>query len=238
MERKEFMRRLEALLSDLSDHERAEALQYYNDYLDDAGLENEAAVLEELGTPEGLAESIRQGLKEDGSGNGYFSETGFYEKEPRRESPSRREEAAEKRESLRERYHSGKKSKMSGGMIALIVILCIFAAPVVIPVGISLLAAGFVLALTAVILLGVMFFVGVVCVIAGICALIASVLDAAAFPAGAVLGIGMSLVTIGIGALCALLFGWLIVKVCPKAFRGAVNVCGRLFHKKGDGKDE
>ena len=48
MERKEFMRRLEALLSDLPENERAEALQYYNDYLDDAGLENEAAVLEEM----------------------------------------------------------------------------------------------------------------------------------------------------------------------------------------------
>lgn len=225
MERKEFMRRLEALLSDLPENERAEALQYYNDYLDDAGLENEAAVLEELGSPDGLAESIRQGLKEDGGESGGFSETGFQEQEPRRES-------------LKERYHGDKKSKMSGGMIALIVILCIFAVPVVIPVGISLLAVVFALTLTAVILLGVMFLVGVVCVAAGICALVASVVDAAAFPAGAVLGVGMSLVTIGLGVLCALLFGWLIVRVCPKAFRGAVNVCSRLLRRKGDGKDE
>ena len=72
MERKEFMRRLEALLSDLPENERAEALQYYNDYLDDAGVENEAAVLEELGSPDGLAESIRQGLKEDGGESGGF----------------------------------------------------------------------------------------------------------------------------------------------------------------------
>lgn len=225
MERKEFMRRLEALLSDLPENERAEALQYYNDYLDDAGVENEAAVLEELGSPDRLAESIRQGLKEDGGESGGFSENGFQEQEPRRES-------------LKERYHGGKKSKMSGGMIALIVILCIFAVPVVIPVGISLLAVVFALTLTAVILLGVMFLVGVVCVAAGICALIASIVDAAAFPAGAVLGVGMSLVTIGLGVLCALLFGWLIVRVCPKAFRGAVNVCSRLLRRKGDGKDE
>lgn len=224
MSRKEFMQRLEALLSDLSENEREEALQYYNGYLDDAGSENEAEVLQELGTPEALAASIRQGLKEDGSGNGYFSENGFYEKE--------------KKETLNERYRGGKKSKTSGGTIALVIILCIFAAPVVIPVAISLLAVVFALTLTAVILLGVMFLVGIVCVAAGVCALIGSVLDAVTFPAGAVLGIGMSLVTIGLGVLCALLFGWLFVKVCPGVFRGAVNMCSRLFHRKGDGKDE
>lgn len=237
MERKEFMRRLEALLSDLPENERAEALQYYNGYLDDAGPENEAAVLEELGSPEELARSIRQGIKEDGSGNGYFSETGFCEKEPEREIPSCREAGTEKRESLNDRYRS-RRSKRSGGMVALIVVLCIFAAPVVIPIGISLLAVIFALALTAVLLLGVMFLVGIVCVAAGACALIACVLDAAAFPAGAMLGIGISLAAIGMGILCALLFGWLIVKVCPGAFRGAVNVCSRLFHKKGDKKNE
>ena len=224
MSRKEFMQRLEALLSDLSENEREEALQYYIGYLDDAGSENEAEVLQELGTPEALAASIRQGLKEDGSGNGYFSENGFYEKE--------------KKETLNERYRGGKKSKTSGGTIALVVILCIFAAPVVIPVAISLLAVVFALTLTAVILLGVMFLVGIVCVAAGVCALIGSVLDAVTFPAGAVLGIGMSLVTIGLGVLCALLFGWLLVKVCPRVFRGAVNMCSRLFHRKGDGKGE
>lgn len=238
MSRKEFMQRLEALLSDLSENEREEALQYYNGYLDDAGSENEEEVLQELGTPEALAASIRQGLKEDGIGNGYFSENVFYEKEPQRERPSGREAAEEKKETLNDRYRSGKKSKTSGGTIALFVILCIFAAPIVVPVVISLLAVIFALTLTAVILLCVMFFVGVVCVAAGACALIGSVLDAVTFPAGAVLGIGMSLVTIGGGILCVLLFGWLIVKVCPRVFRSAVNMCSRLLHRKGNEKDE
>ena len=42
MNRKEFMERLERLLWNISDSEREEALQYYNDYFDDAGEENEA----------------------------------------------------------------------------------------------------------------------------------------------------------------------------------------------------
>lgn len=41
MNRLEFMQQLEALLSDISQGEREEALQYYNDYLNDAGVENE-----------------------------------------------------------------------------------------------------------------------------------------------------------------------------------------------------
>ena len=36
MNRLEFMQRLEALLSDISQSEREEAIQYYNDYLNDA----------------------------------------------------------------------------------------------------------------------------------------------------------------------------------------------------------
>lgn len=51
MSRKEFMERLEKLLWNISESEREEALQYYNDYFDDAGEENEAKVIEEPGEP-------------------------------------------------------------------------------------------------------------------------------------------------------------------------------------------
>ena len=44
MNRTEFMNRLERLLWDIPESERREALQYYNDYFDDAGPENEARV--------------------------------------------------------------------------------------------------------------------------------------------------------------------------------------------------
>ena len=39
MNRTEFMSQLEILLRNVSDGEREEALQYYNDYFDDAGAE-------------------------------------------------------------------------------------------------------------------------------------------------------------------------------------------------------
>jgi len=66
MNRTRFMRELEQLLKDLPDSERREAIQYYNDYFDDAGPENEAKVIQELGSPELVAHTIRTDTCENG----------------------------------------------------------------------------------------------------------------------------------------------------------------------------
>ncbi len=76
MNRAEFMRRLAGLLDDVPPMEREEAIQYYNDYFDDAGEENESGVIASLGTPEELARSIKAGLNDGGNG-GEFTESGF-----------------------------------------------------------------------------------------------------------------------------------------------------------------
>ena len=76
MSRWKFMRQLEELLSDISPNEREEALQYYNDYFNDAGRENEQEVIKALGYTEQVAGIVRDGL----SGNenlGEFTESGF-----------------------------------------------------------------------------------------------------------------------------------------------------------------
>lgn len=86
MNRAEFMRRLTELLGDVPPTEREEAIQYYNDYFDDAGAENENGVIASLGTPEELARTIKAGLNDGGSG-GEFTESGFtgYTPHPRDE---------------------------------------------------------------------------------------------------------------------------------------------------------
>ena len=76
MNRKQFLYELEQLLKDIPDNERAEAIQYYNDYFDDAGEENESGVIASLGTPEELARTIKAGLN-DGGNSGEFTESGF-----------------------------------------------------------------------------------------------------------------------------------------------------------------
>lgn len=77
MNRAEFMSRLASLLQDVPLAEREEAIQYYNDYFDDAGEGNEAGVIAALGSPEELARSIKAGLT-DGGNSGEFTESGFH----------------------------------------------------------------------------------------------------------------------------------------------------------------
>ena len=64
MNRDEFMQQLARLLSDLPENERMEAIRYYNDYFDEAGPENEANVIRELGSPGKVAAIIKADLKE------------------------------------------------------------------------------------------------------------------------------------------------------------------------------
>lgn len=70
MNRTDFMNQLENLLQNISPAEREEAIQYYNDYFDDAGEENEQSVLEALGTPAKVAENIKRDLY----GTGYVDD--------------------------------------------------------------------------------------------------------------------------------------------------------------------
>lgn len=122
---------------------------------------------------------------------------------------------------------------MSGGMIALIVILCILISPVIIPVVFVLGLVLFILAVVLIPIFLLCLFLGVICIVAGICSFFGSAVDLFTFPAGAVLGIGMSLVTIGLGILLTLGIGWVLSKVFPKAFCKVVDFFGGLFHKKG-----
>ncbi len=66
MNRTDFMNQLESLLQSISSTEREEAMQYYNDYFDDAGAENEQEVIEALGNPARVAENIKRDLLGNG----------------------------------------------------------------------------------------------------------------------------------------------------------------------------
>ncbi|MDR0569846.1 MAG: DUF1700 domain-containing protein [Clostridiales Family XIII bacterium] len=72
MNRKEFLGQLEAQLSQIPPEERADAMAWYNEYFDEAGPENEAKVIAELGSPVRVAARIKadaavRGLGEAGT---------------------------------------------------------------------------------------------------------------------------------------------------------------------------
>lgn len=102
MNRKEFMDQLAYLLSDISEEERREALDYYEGYFEEAGKENEEQVIKRLGSPEKVAAEVKSNLY----GRMYdenisYTEAGCEDERFRREMKSP------------ERY-KGKKEKYSG----------------------------------------------------------------------------------------------------------------------------
>lgn len=62
MNRIEFMTELAALLQDVPEEERRDAMQFYNDYFDDAGEDKESEVISELESPKKVAEKIKADL--------------------------------------------------------------------------------------------------------------------------------------------------------------------------------
>lgn len=149
MNRKEFMFRLESLLQNISPAEREEALQYYNDYFDDAGAENEQTVIETLGDPEKISETIRRDLlREENIRKSTFSD--------REIIPYGNTESDEKERGGRESWHgqygeSGdayeppreREKKASGGTTPLLIVLAVLAAPIWLPVVLGILVVLF-----------------------------------------------------------------------------------------------
>ena len=61
MTRQEYMQQLAALLAAMPEAERRDALDYYEEYFDAAGPEKEALTIQELGSPQDVAEKIWEG---------------------------------------------------------------------------------------------------------------------------------------------------------------------------------
>ena len=70
MNRDLFLAQLERLLYEIPREERDEAMDYYRSYFEDAGAENEAVVLEELESPQKIADSIIEALNSTGDMKG------------------------------------------------------------------------------------------------------------------------------------------------------------------------
>ena len=77
MKKEVFLERLEALLQDIPEEEKRDAIDYYRDYLEEAGPEREEEVLAEFQSPEHIAEVIRTELQSEWRGSGEFTDRGY-----------------------------------------------------------------------------------------------------------------------------------------------------------------
>lgn len=103
MRKEEFFDKLEYLLQDLPDQDREDALDYYRDYLAEAGSGNEEAAIEDFGSPERVAAIIRADLAGNLNDGGSFTDRGYederfrdpgYQVAKRLELPEEREHTA------------------------------------------------------------------------------------------------------------------------------------------------
>ena len=232
MNRFEYMRRLENLLSDISPSEKEAALTYYNDYFNDAGEENEQQVMEELGSPEQVAAGVKEGLglqtgeerQREGTENLYTgtsakatSDTGSSDMENKNmknlQAPAQRQQ----------------KKQMAGWQITLIVIGLIFASPLLL----ALLSVVLALIISVFSLIfGLLIGFGAAAVALYIsalaCALLGLVLlPVSALTSGALIGAGCLCAAVGI--LCMILTV-LVAMTVPAACKGTAWMWRKMFH--------
>ena len=137
MSKQEFMEELEVLLGELPKEEREEAIRYYDAYFEDAGAENEQAVIAELGSAGRVAAQILKDFRAEKE-SGVYTEKGYQEAEEKKETPVRYEEKNTDSNSHREATTDGsgihiQKKGMSGTTLVLLLIVAVFAFPVWFP---------------------------------------------------------------------------------------------------------
>ena len=216
MNRVEFMEQLERLLQDLPANDREDAITYYNDYFDEAGQENEAQVIRELGSPGKVAAIIKADLNAAGSEQTAYGETEREENAV----PSRRESG----------YHAPKQKK--GLPWPLIIVLLVFASPVLLGAFGGLFGAvlGVVGALIGIVIAFVV--CAVALLIAGIVCFVVGIVRVFISPVEGLLTVGVGSLMLALGILFVVLFGWCAFKWVPALFRGVINLIQRLFHKR------
>ncbi len=235
MDRLEFMKELEALLSDISQSEREEALQYYNDYLNDAGVENEQEVLDSLGTPRDLARVIKEGLA-DGGEKGEFTETGYRNEALGTDLKNEiaRKEKTEKSGSSDGQEKGGFRAKLgkrplSPGMIALIVLLCIFAFPILVGVAGSIIGVVCGILGTIFGLVAGAAVTGIALLAAAAGLLICGIGTLFSVPLAGICLVGLGILLAGIGMVFVWLTVWICAKAVPWVIRGMVKIGSDLL---------
>lgn len=193
MRKEEYLQKLEQLLYNIPAEDRYEAIQFYSDYLEDAGEQVEE-VIRSLGTPEELAKSIQRDLYGD--------------------------------------KEKARKGKLTAGQWIIFLILCLCAAPVIVPIcGVVLsIILAIIIALIAIIFgAGV---AGIALVVAAIVLIVVAIVKLIVSPLSSLIMLGSGLLMVGIGLIGIAFAVWIVCKVFPKIFVWFVDICSGIIHKK------
>lgn len=218
MNRIQYMTELASLLQDIPEAERKDAMQYYNDYFDDAGEENEQQVIEELGSPAKVAENIKADFNGRSEEYSEYRETGYTDTRfENKDVPAGNQTPPRTSRLLK---------------VILIIAIIVVAVPTVIPITfgivgtvLALIAALFCLFIALVVASIAVLISGIVIVGIGIAAIIPELaVGLALIGSGLVIGVLGAIATVGSVKLCIVVF--------PGICRGIVWLCRLPFHRK------
>ena len=216
MNRQEFLGKLEFLLRNIPENERMDALAYYRDYFDEAGVENEQRVIQELGSPELVAQIIIEDVGRSGYGTSYeYEKTNTY-------SDSYTS------------YPDVKKRKLKTWQIVLLIVLLVITSPFLIA-----LAAGIFGILMGIlggifgILVG-LFGAAFGLIVGGIGISFLGMVNMLQNAVEGMTGVGVGMIMVAIGILLALLFAYLAFVWLPKLVAWIAGwIKGLIYRKKG-----
>ena len=225
MNRAQFMEQLKKLLSDISEEERQEALDYYESYFDDAGEDQEAEVIRELGSPGKVAAIIKEDLKNSSQNYGEFTESGYQDErvDDERQMPQSRAEKG---------YHAERRGGKAGVMLVLI--LLVFISPLI-----KGTVGGIIGFIVALILLPFILVLGTGAVVLALFAIAVIAIGAGmtATPALGALGIGIGLILLSLGLAGLVFFVWAASRALPAILRRFTDFCGNILNRGKKGGD-
>lgn len=241
MDRKEYLERLEQLLLVLPQEEREEALQYYTDYFDDAGAENEEKVIWELGSPEEVAAKIRAGYAGEYA---EYSEQGFADARFHRNQEimvdstganSDWEDMAKEEQGYRsyQKETNKRRENVNVWKIIAILLLVFIASPIIIPIGIAGIAVVFAIVVAVIAVIFALGVSGFAILFAGIVIIVAGLAKVLLAPAAGILAAGIGCILLAIGILLSWAIISVFIKVIPGVVRSIVNILRIPFRKAG-----
>lgn len=228
MNRYEFMRELEILLSDLSPQERADALNYYNDYFDDAGPDNESNVIKELKSPREVSDKIKDGLNDASKNQGDFTENGFHDSRFTNQDFMTNTNATQNNANTT----TYPKKKWKGWQIALMIIVIICALPIIAPIAIgicSLILGAFLTILSVFVTITIG---SIALLISGVVVFCVGIATLFHIPFAGIFTMGVGLIIFALGILFGLLTIWIYAKALPACIRGFVALCKLPFKNR------
>lgn len=232
MNREEFLRQLESLLMTIPENDRLDAIAYYNDYFDEAGVENEQQVIEELGSPQKVAANIKENLgateSRAYSDPGVGTSGGSYEYQG-----SAYTQGNYQTQYGQTQYSQPQQKKDIPWVLIIVIAVLTF------PLWIGLVAGLFglligLIAGTFGLLVGLGGASFGLCV-GGIVCFVVGILRLAVGPAEGVITIAAGAILLVVGLLLLLLFAWLAFKWIPALVKAIINGCKGLTHRNEGG---